>query len=141
VYNSSETETTGTEISSTDLANPTTAATYLKSTYLSQYWHRLYIPPTPTDNSDVSFSGIGSTVPLTLVNTSTNFGYSVTNASVAYNDATVTRLGTYELTTTANVTITLTYTNDETETITESVNGVYTFTIDEYIKSVSITVN
>ena len=77
---------------------------------------------------------------MTLRNVSTTFGFSVINASVVYN-ATNFRLGTYELTTTASVTITLTYTNDETETITESTNGVYTFTIDEYIQSVSIEVN
>ena len=36
----SQTATSGTSINETDLANPTTAATYLKSTYSYQYWKR-----------------------------------------------------------------------------------------------------
>ena len=39
-YVSSSTATSGTSISSTDLANPSTAATYLTSTYDNYYWKR-----------------------------------------------------------------------------------------------------
>ena len=39
-YASSSTATSGTEIASSDLANPATAATYLTSTYDDYYWHR-----------------------------------------------------------------------------------------------------
>ena len=39
-YASSSTATSGTEIASSDLADPVTAATYLVSTYDDYYWHR-----------------------------------------------------------------------------------------------------
>ena len=138
LYNESETETTGTEISSLGLADPATAATYLKSTYRDYYWHCTL--PDKATSTNIELAGIDTTASMTLRNVSTTFGFSVTKASVEYN-ATNFRLGTYELTTTASVTITLTYTDDSTTTVTESTNGVYTFTIDEYVKAVSIKVN
>ena len=39
-YASSSGATSGTEIASSDLADPSTAATYLKSRYYNYYWHR-----------------------------------------------------------------------------------------------------
>ena len=39
-YSSSSSATSGTSISATSLADPATAATYLKSTYYKYYWHR-----------------------------------------------------------------------------------------------------
>ena len=139
ICNSSANSTTGTELLATDLADTATAATYLRSSYSSYYWH--CTAPVKATNTNIEFSGLGTTATMTLRNVSTTFGYTVQNASVVYNNTTTYRLGTYELTTTASVTITLTYTDDSTATITESTNGVYTFTIDEYIKAVSIKVN
>lgn len=40
IRNSSQTSTTGTTISSSSLANTSTAATYLRSTYVSYWWHK-----------------------------------------------------------------------------------------------------
>jgi len=40
VCNSSDTETSGTSISSAELEDTSTAATYLKTTYAAKYWHR-----------------------------------------------------------------------------------------------------
>lgn len=43
-YSYSATATSGTDLSSTDLTNASTAAKYLKNTYASYYWRRTVTP-------------------------------------------------------------------------------------------------
>jgi len=98
-------------------------------------------PGEPADSTNTNVSGIGTTKPITIKNVETGYGYSVTNASVVYNNAKKYKIGTYEITTNGTVTITYTYIDDSTLTITQEVNGTYRFKINKYVKGVNIAVN
>ena len=123
-----------TAVAEETLANPSTAASTISKMY-AVYTCKMIVSKT----TDVAIGGVEITESITMINVSSGYGASVQNASIVYNSSAGYRLGSYEITSAANLKITLTYTDGSTKVITEKEDGVYKFEIDKFTSGLNIS--